>query len=46
MPGLTHPLRPRKRSSKTPQSDIDLVKRRLKDAERDHAQRYGQEIKS
>jgi phage-related protein len=32
-----------KRGIKTPQSDIDLIKRRLKDAERDYAQRYGQE---
>jgi phage-related protein len=29
-----------KRGIKTPQSDIDLVKRRLKDAERDHAERF------
>ncbi|MPZ59212.1 MAG: hypothetical protein GEU91_22565 [Rhizobiales bacterium] len=34
-----------KRGSKTPQSDIDLIKRRLRDAERDYAQRYGQESK-
>lgn len=32
-----------KQGSKTPQSDIDLVKRRLKDAERDHAQRFKKE---
>jgi phage-related protein len=35
-----------KRGSKTPRSDIDLIKRRLKEAERDYAQRYGQESKS
>jgi phage-related protein len=29
-----------KRGIKTPPSDIDLIKRRLKDAERDHAQRF------
>jgi phage-related protein len=29
-----------KQGTKTPQSDIDLIKRRLKDAERDHAQRF------
>jgi phage-related protein len=34
-----------KQGSKTPQSDIDLVKRRLKDAERDHAQRFKMEKK-
>jgi phage-related protein len=28
-----------KRGSKTPQSDIDLIRRRLRDAERDYAQR-------
>jgi phage-related protein len=32
-----------KHGIKTPQSDIELVKRRLKDAERDHAQRFKQE---
>jgi phage-related protein len=31
-----------KQGIKTPQSDIDLVKRRLKDAEQDHAERFGQ----
>jgi phage-related protein len=35
-----------KRGAKTPQSDIELIKRRLKDAERDYAQRYGQESKA
>jgi phage-related protein len=34
-----------KRGRKTPQSDIDLVRRRLKEAERDYAQRYGKESK-
>jgi phage-related protein len=34
-----------KQGIKTPQSDIDLVKRRLKDAERDHAQRFKKERK-
>ena len=34
-----------KQGRKTPQSDIDLIKRRLKDAERDYAQRYGKESK-
>ena len=34
-----------KRGRKTPQSDIDLIKRRLKDAEHDHAQRFIQERK-
>jgi phage-related protein len=29
-----------KRGSKTPQSDIDLIKRRLRDAEQDHAVRF------
>jgi phage-related protein len=29
-----------KRGSKTPQSDIDLIKQRLKRAEQDHAQRF------
>jgi phage-related protein len=28
---------------KTPQSDIDLIKRRLKDAEHDHARRFNKE---
>jgi phage-related protein len=32
-----------KQGIKTPQSDIDLVKRRLKDAEHDHAQRFKKE---
>jgi phage-related protein len=32
-----------KRGSKTPQGDIDLIRRRLKDAEGDHAQRYKKE---
>jgi phage-related protein len=34
-----------KQGIKTPQSDMDLVKRRLKDAERDHAQRFEKERK-
>lgn len=34
-----------KRGRKTPQSDIDLIKRRLKEAERDYTHRYGQESK-
>lgn len=34
-----------KRGIKTPQGDIDLVKRRLKDAEHDYAQRFKKEIK-
>ena len=34
-----------KRGSKTPQGDIDLIKRRLKDAEQDHAQRFKKESK-
>ena len=34
-----------KRGFKTPQGDIDLVKRRLKDAEHDHAQRFKKERK-
>jgi phage-related protein len=34
-----------KRGIKTPQGDIDLVKRRLKDAEHDHAQRFKKERK-
>ena len=32
-----------KQGSKTPQSDIDLIKRRLKDAEADHIVRTKQE---
>jgi phage-related protein len=34
-----------KRGIKTPQSEIDLVKRRLKDAEHDHARRFAKERK-
>ena len=34
-----------KRGIKTPQGDIDLVKRRLKDAELDYAQRFKKERK-
>jgi len=34
-----------KRGIKTPQGDIDLIKRRLKDAEQDHAQRFKKESK-
>jgi phage-related protein len=34
-----------KQGSKTPQSNIDLIKRRLKDAEQDHAQRFKKEKK-
>ena len=34
-----------KQGIKTSQSDIDLVKRRLRDAERDHAQRFKKEKK-
>jgi phage-related protein len=34
-----------KRGRKTPQSDIDLIKRRLTEAERDYAQRYGRDSK-
>jgi phage-related protein len=34
-----------KRGRQTPQGDIDLIKRRLKEAERDYAQRYEQESK-
>jgi phage-related protein len=34
-----------KQGVKTPQSDIDLIKRRLKDAEQDHAQRFKRERK-
>jgi phage-related protein len=33
------------RGIKTPQPDIDLVKRRLKDAEQDHAERSKKERK-
>ena len=32
-----------KQGIKTPTSDIELIKRRLKDAERDHAQRFKKE---
>jgi phage-related protein len=32
-----------KQGSKTPQSDIDLIKRRMKDAEADHTARTKQE---
>jgi phage-related protein len=32
-----------KQGIKTPTSDIELIKRRLKDAERDHAQRFRKE---
>jgi phage-related protein len=34
-----------KRGIKTPQSDIDLIGRRLRDAEQDHAQRFRKESK-
>jgi phage-related protein len=34
-----------KRGIKTPQRDIDLIVRRLKDAERDHDQRFKKENK-
>ena len=34
-----------KRGIKTPQSDIDLIRRRLRDAEQDHAQRFRKESK-
>lgn len=34
-----------KRGIKTPQSDVDLIKRRLRDAESDHAQRFAKEHK-
>lgn len=34
-----------KRGSKTPQTDIDLIKRRLKTATDDHTQRFGKESK-
>jgi phage-related protein len=32
-----------KRGAKTPQHDIDLIVKRLKDAVRDHAERFGKE---
>jgi len=32
-----------KRGRKTPESDVDLIKRRLVEAARDYAQRYGKE---
>ena len=32
-----------KRGMKTPKSDIDLIRRRLRDAEHDHAQRFEKE---
>lgn len=32
-----------KRGRKTPHSDIDLIRRRLTEAERDYAQRYGKD---
>ena len=34
-----------KRGIKTPQGDIDLIRRRLKDAQQDHAQRFKDERK-
>jgi len=34
-----------KRGRKTPQSDIDLIRRRLTEAERDYTQRYGKDSK-
>jgi phage-related protein len=34
-----------KQGIRTPQSDLDLIRRRLRDAEADHRQRYGQEGK-
>ena len=34
-----------KRGIKTPQSDMDLIKRRLRDAEQDHAERFKKERK-
>jgi phage-related protein len=34
-----------KRGSKTPQIDVDLIKRRLTEAGRDYAERYGKERK-
>lgn len=35
-----------KRGAKTPQADVDLIRRRLKAAEEDHAERFGKERKS
>jgi len=35
-----------KQGRKTPQSDVDLIKRRLTQAARDYAQRYGKERKT
>ncbi|WP_349369900.1 type II toxin-antitoxin system RelE/ParE family toxin [Salinarimonas sp.] len=32
-----------KRGNATPQTDIELIRRRLRDAEADHAQRFGKE---
>jgi phage-related protein len=32
-----------KRGAKTPQRDVDLIVKRLKDAVRDHAERVGKE---
>jgi phage-related protein len=34
-----------KKGIKTPQSDIGLIKRRLRDAEQDHARRFGKDSK-
>ena len=34
-----------KKGIKTPQGDIDLIKRRLKDAEQDHAERFEKDSK-
>ncbi|MFZ0844300.1 MAG: type II toxin-antitoxin system RelE/ParE family toxin [Pseudolabrys sp.] len=34
-----------KRGAKTPQTDVDLIKRRLKTATGDHTQRFGKESK-
>lgn len=34
-----------KRGIATPKSDIDLIKRRLKDAMSDHAERFKEELK-
>jgi phage-related protein len=34
-----------KRGNKTPQTDVDLIKRRLKTATDDHTQRFGKESK-
>ena len=34
-----------KRGIKTPQSDMDLIKRRLRDAEQDHAEQFKKERK-